>query len=200
MVETHIPAKLRPILPSGGNMKQQLSQGLSLLEMIVSIAIIGGITIVLSQAFFTTTRGSVKIDLQSEIKQSGDFAMRSLENLIRSSESITSSCTGNPSRQLDVKNPNGTTFSLQCAFDSENNVTRIASVSATGTQYLTGGNVSLGGSDCLEAAMSLWFTCSKPEGQPTSILVSFSLSQKGMPQSSFEAGNQSFHTTINGRN
>lgn len=171
---------------------KQKNKGFSLIEMLIAIAVLGGISVVLSQSFFTITRSSNKAELQKDIKQSGDFALRIMEQMIRSNESIAS-CTTD---ELQIVNPDGNTTTFGCVDD--NGVARLASQSGVITSYLTSSNLTLG-TTCSAAQLS--FACTNLlTSQPDTVKITFSLSQKGTPVDKFELATGAFQTTVNARN
>lgn len=182
-------------------MKQNIREqhGFTLLEILLAVVIIGGISIILAQSFIATTRGSTKSELVSDIKQSGDFSLKIMEQLIRSSQSVTP-CIGTPGTSLQVVGNDGGTTTFGCYYDSSLNISRIASESGVNRLFLTPTNVTLGGTSCFDNRMSLRFTCTSYPGQPSSISVMFTLSQQGSPVSQIERAQASFQTTINVRN
>ncbi len=184
----------------GKRQKAKVVEGFTLLEVLVSVTIIAGLSIVIAQSFFSTTRSSTKTEILKEVKQNGDVALGIIGNRIRASHQITSTCaaSGTTSTSLSVKNPDGATTTFGCALDS--GVTRIASSSGGTTDYLTSQTVTLGGAYCTDAAMSLSFTCTKIPGGGNTVKITFTLSQKGTPVALFERAQSSFQTTIDLRN
>jgi prepilin-type N-terminal cleavage/methylation domain-containing protein len=179
--------------------------GFTLIEVLIAIAILSGMSIVLSQSFLSTTRSSVKSGIQTDIKQSGDFAMRIIEQMIRATTTDPTPCALSPdpataAKMLQITNSDGDTTIFQC--DDAGGITRLASMSGAVKYYLTPSNVSLGGTRCTDMAMSLSFTCiSYPSHiSPAQVQVSFSLSQTGSAQGSFQAAKTSFNTTVGVRN
>lgn len=179
-----------------------MGKGFSLIEVLIAVTILGGISIVLSQSFFALSRANTKAELIKDMKQSGDFSIRVMEQMIRSNISVTSSCTtaGDTTNSLTITNPDGNQTTFGCVWDATNRVTRLASTSGALTSYLSSTNTTLGGANCTDNAMSLDFTCTSFPSQPSSIKVSFTLSQAGVPADRFERASVSFQTTVNVRN
>lgn len=182
----------------GRYMKSDL--GYSLIEVLLVITIVGAIVILLTQSLISTTRISTKVEVTNTVKQSGDFAIRILEQHMMTSKQIASSCNGNASPTLSTVDINGRVSTFQCAFDTSNNVNRIASVSGSTTLFLTPENVTLGGANCNDSDMSLLFVCTSTPGRPNVTRIQFSLSQAGLPVDQFERGSISFQTTVSARN
>lgn len=166
--------------------------------MVVSIAILAIISVVLSQVFITTVRTNTKTELLKDIKQSGDFAMETMVRMIQNAREVTSSCSisGTALTSVSLINEDFGETSFSCLYDGTS--TRIASVSANGTAYLSSDNVTLGGSSCGESTLA--FTCYGSAGIPTSITISFTLAQGGVAAHAFEQTSESFQTSATMRN
>ena len=176
--------------------------GFTLLEILVTVSVIGVMGILISQVFFTTTKINTKTELLKDMKQNGQFAMDTLTRMIRASTEITSTCstTGTQSTSIQITNPNGQTTTFGCALDSSG-ATRIASVSASATEYLTSQNVSLGGSSCSsDPNMSLSFVCTSYPDQPSRIKIYYMLRQIGSNVDAYQTAKQAFETTVSVRN
>ncbi|MBI5448716.1 prepilin-type N-terminal cleavage/methylation domain-containing protein [Candidatus Gottesmanbacteria bacterium] len=173
-------------------------QGFTLLEIMVSIGIVAVVGVLISQVFFTTTRSNAKSEVLKNVKQNGDFSLERIYQLVRNATEVTSTCAegGTSSSSITLTNPDGESTSLGCLLDGT--VTRIASVSASTTEYLTDSALTLGGADC--NASSLTFVCTMPAGQPATVAIIFSLAQKGTPPDQFDRASASFQTTAAIRN
>lgn len=176
----------------------QRSTGFTLIEVLVSIGIIAGIAAVVSQVFFATTRSNTKTEILKETKQQGEFAMEVMGRMIRSSRTITNTCSsgGTTMQSITVVAVDGGTTTFGCV--EGGGVTRIASTSAQRTEYLTSTNVTLGGTDC--TGDSLAFTCWSASGVPSEVQIGFRLAQKGTPVDQFETAATPFQTTVIARN
>lgn len=172
------------------------SQGFTLLELIVTVAAIALMSVVLSQIFFTTLRTNTKTEILKEVKQNGDLAQETLARMIQNAQSLTTVCNsaGVESDSIQIVNPDGGTTTLGCV---EDEVAHIASISANGTEYLTGSNVSLGWT-CAEARLT--FLCKGGTGVPNSITIAFTLTQTGSSQNQVDNSSASFQTTVTTRN
>lgn len=173
--------------------KFRTNSGFTLLEVIVSIAVISILGIVVTQAFLTTSRSQVKTETTKEIKQNGDFAITAMERMIRGASSNATSCINNT---VTVTSLDGGISTFGCVFDGS--VTRIASTSAAGTQYLTSQAVTLGGADC--TGSTLVISCTLLQGVPAKVNVQFTLSQKGTSTSASDKAQASFETSVTTRN
>lgn len=173
--------------------------GFSLVELLIAMGITAIISVVVAQGLFSTSRGSVKVEVRNTVKQGGDFTLGVMEKLIREARSIDCAHTTTYPNQLKLisKDYQETTFA--CAYNNE--VTRIASISASGAiNHLSPTNVTLGGTSCSDGAMSLHFTCTTVAGLPNQVGIQFSLSQKGTPANQFEAASVSFSSSVTARN
>ena len=174
------------------------SKAFTLIEMLVVVAVIASVGVILTQIFVATSRTNTKIEVTKDVKQAGDFAVEVIERLIREATGVTSACSdsGTTSASIDIRNSDNNTTTIGCAPDGA--VTRIASTSASKTDYLTSGDVTLGGVDC--DASTLAFICTAEAGHSATIEISFSLSQVGTPQDQFEKASAFFQTSVTMRN
>lgn len=178
-------------------------QGFTLLEILVSMSIASIVGILVTQVFFTTTRSNTKTELLKDVKQNGEFALGQIERMIHNAKSVESVCpvSGTTLTSVVITNPNNDTTTIGCIFDAAENVTRIASTSGSGkTEYLTGSNITIGGTSCADADNSLSFFCSANQDEPPSIRIQFYLQKAGMQLDQTEKSTASFQTTVTARN
>ncbi len=176
-----------------------MQRGYTLIELIIAVAIIAGLGTVLAQSLFTTTRSSTKVERLTDVKQGGEYALNVIERITRNARSLTAVCSESgttPTASATITSPDGYETTFTCALSGT--VTRIASVSAFGTQYLTSSSVTLGGATC--DADSLVFYCTSIADVPKSLKVTFQLLQKGSPVDQFEKASTTFQTSIGLRN
>lgn len=182
--------------------KKITGAGFTLLEIMITTAIMGVIGMLISQVFFTTTRVNTKTELLKDMKQNGQFAMDTITRMIRASLEVNSACTtsGSQASSIQITNPDGQMTTFGCSLDASTGATRIASTSAYSGQsdYLTSKNVSLGSTSC--AGASLVFTCTSSPDQPSRVKVVYTLRQIGSPNDSFGTASQTFETTVSVRN
>lgn len=172
-----------------------MKRGFTLIELVVAVAIIAGLGVVLVQVLFTTTRSSTKVERLTDVKQGGEYALNLIERMTRNARSLTAVCSSDgavPTSSVAITSPDGNETTFTCALD--NGVTRIASVSAFGTQYLTSSSVTLGGDSCQSDTLA--FYCTSIADTPKSVKVTFQLSQKGTPLDQFEKASTAFQTSI----
>lgn len=172
--------------------KKNTNAGFSLLEMVVALAIISGISVVLSQVFLTTVRTNTKTEVIKDLKQNGDVALEAITRAVQSAKSIT--CDSATS--LTVVNADATTNTFACV--SNGSQTRLSKTDATGLTYLTADSVTMGGADCDTTTFTV--TCTDISGSPGAVAVKFSLAANGLSSSAFEQASQTFETSITMRN
>lgn len=170
------------------------------MELLVSVGVIAMVGTVVAQSFFATTRSNIKSEIVKETKQNGDFALNTMERVIREASNVTTACplAGATTDVLTVEDADGNATSFGCELVDD--VTRITVNTGGAPQYLTSGNVTLGGLNCSDAGMSLSFTCTSFSDQPSSISISFTLNQRGTPPDQYEQSQSVFQTTVNLRN
>lgn len=178
--------------------QRRLNEGFTLLEMLVSIAIIGLVSVILGQVFISTLRTNTKTEVSKEVKQSGDLVLGSIVRMIQNAQSVTSACSdlGTTGSTLVLINPDGGTTTLGCVNDG--GLLRMASTSATQVEYLSSEGVKLTGTSCADS--SVQFVCKGATGVPSSVTISFTLTQKGTPVDQFEQASQMFQTSAIMRN
>lgn len=185
--------------------KSYHSQGFTLLELIVSVAAIALVSVVLSQVFFSTLRTNTKTEILKEVKQNGELVIGNMTRMVQNAQTIQNiatvcSDTGVAAQTLTLTNPDQGTTTVGCREDivSGATITRIASTSASATIYLTGSNVTLGGTTCAQS--SLQFVCKGGTGIPSTVSITFSLAQSGTPYDQFEKSSALFQTSVTMRN
>ena len=172
--------------------------GFTLLEMVVSLAIVAVVSVVLSQVFIATLRTNTKTEILKDTKQTGEIALETMVRLIQNAKSVTTTCdyAGTTSQSIVLINTDDGQTTLACVLDGT--TTRLASTSAEGVQYLTTPNVTMGGTSC--ATSTLEFMCKGGAGVSSSVTVSFQLAQSGVAAGVFEQSSETFQTTAGMRN
>ena len=169
-----------------------MKRGFTLIEILVSVGIIAIVGSVIAQSFFSMVRTNVKTNLLTTVKQNGDFSLNVVSRMIRNATSVTTICSsgGTTTSSLSLLNNDGNSTTFNCQMDGT--IARIASISATRTEYLTNKNVTLGNS-CTD---TLTFICTVYGDEKKEIQVLFTLSQLGAPEGQFEKASTAFQTTI----
>lgn len=153
--------------------------GFTLIEIVVATGILSTVGLIAAAIFFSSLKGGAKTEILKEVKQNGDFAISTIERMIRNAREITSTCeeTGTSQASISIVNPDWQTTTFDCAG------TRLASNSS----YLTSEKLDV--SDCS-------FTCwSQLKGQKK-IEITFTLSQSGGLVRPEEKAEATFKTTV----
>ncbi len=178
-------------------MKQRYN-GFTLIELIISIGIMGIMGGVISQVFFQTTRSNAKTEILKEVKQNGEYAVEVMQRMIHSSIAISSVCldAGYSGKSFSITNPDLGSTTFEC--DDSSGTPRIASVSALGTEFLTNVSVTLGGTTC--ATSTYRVVCTSMGSIPNNIKINFTLSQSSSSPDIVNQSSQSFQTFVAVRN
>lgn len=135
--------------------------GYTLMELLVSVALIALISITVSVLLFTSLKGSSKAAGLAIVKQNGDHASGVLQRLLRDARSVVcADLAGND--ELQITDINGTTTFL--VEKDANDIDRLASSSGV---YVTSEQLTVSDFDCTQI--------SGVEGVPDIILVEFRL-------------------------
>ena len=143
-----------------------LRSGYSLIEMLVVIAVFSIIAVIATQAITLSLRGAKKSESVIEVKNNVEYAMSTMERLLRNAQSISCSNTLNPpayttASVLTYMDEFGNTGRFSC-LPSSPGVYYIASGSAT-TQALTNsGVVTINRSDNCNTLFNCTSTGSSP--------------------------------------
>jgi len=132
--------------------------GYSLIEVLISLAVLS-ITVIIGFGFlFSSLSGSNKAEVTKLVRQNGNYALSVMEGMIRTAKSVEG-CENN---QLDFVAQDGySTF-----FYLNNN--KIASGSST--TYLTSNSVSVN---------NFLISCTTSPGKPASVDISFTIQESG---------------------
>lgn len=171
--------------------KRIMPNGFTLLEIMVSVGILGIVSVLVAQSFFSSVRSNTKVEILKEVKQNGDFALDTMVSRIRKARTVT--CDS--ATQLTVTNPNSSVTTLGCVVDA--GITRIASASAT-TDYLTSSDVTIGGTDC--SGSTLVMSCTSTSGVPTRVDIAFTLTSTTSSPDAIDQGSVDFATSVSLRN
>lgn len=182
--------------------------GFTLLELIIVVGIIGLLSVVIAQVFFTTMKTNTKVELGKEVKQNGEYAMDAIIRMLQSAVSIEGTCTDIAVTEkpilssLTIVDPYGSSITLRCEDVGSPSVARIASMSGNVSEYLTTSDVTLvsSGGDGSCTASPLQFTCTSIGGKASSVGVSFRLRQKNIAQSVAESADSRFQSSVTLRN
>ncbi len=172
------------------------NEGFTILELLVSVGIIAGISIVVAQVLFTTSKTNTKSEVSKDVKQSGEYVLQVLERQIRNARDVTSACSaiGETTTTLALTNSDESTTTIGCA--EVDPIFRMVQTTSGIPTYLTSGDVTLG--SCADT--SIKFICVESPGVPKSVITSFSLAQSGTSPNLYEQSNATFESTITLRN
>jgi len=187
-------------------------KGFTLVELLVVAVILGLLSVVIAQVFFSTMRTNSKTEIVRDVKENGDRAIDTMTRLIQNAKSIElpSSCperplAGSTLDEITLQHFDESITILKCVESVVNGVTvaRIASSSASQTVYLTSHNVSVfdqTGNTNACSNNALAFTCSSVGTVPTYITVHFMLRQANSSASVENISSASFQTVVTVRN
>lgn len=173
----------------------EMNKGFTLVELLVAVALVGVISVVASNSFFTLLRSTAKSDNLKDIKQNGDYALSVLETKIRNAANIyevTTPCDGTARASLVLVNQDATRTTIACATG------RIQETTGAITNSLTSSNVVVPQS-CALSQFSI--ACSlNPTTLTKNVQINFNLTLSSAAVSASEQVQQSFGTQIQLRN
>jgi len=183
-------------------MRRYHYHGFTLLELLVSAAVLSLISVIIAQVLFTTVRLNTKTEQIKEMKQSGVTVMETMKRMIQNSLGVVL-CDGTSQSDLTIRNLDGgeTTFSCKGDDTYATLTYRIASTSSilATDAFLSSGNVSLVGSND-EAGCSLQFTCTTLGVNGSSVVINFRMRQKNSQTGIFEGSSEVFQSVATTRN
>jgi len=171
--------------------ERKTQRGFTLIEILVVVGLLAIIAVIGSSMFFTTLRSSGKGKTLTTVKQNGDYALSTIERLIRDSEEIIANSDGDicesGMNKIKTKRLDGSEVEFECLDEGET-ISYIASNSAR----LTSDEVKL--DNCS-------FDCSSQgEFYPQVVSIDFTLSQAVETTRLEEQASVNFKTTVNTRN
>jgi prepilin-type N-terminal cleavage/methylation domain-containing protein len=165
--------------------------GFTLIEILVSVTVMGILSVLIAQVFFTTVRSNTKTELIKELKQNGDYSMGVLTRMIQNAKSVDV-CD---EHLLQITNMDDSITNIMPESSSNPhpppaNICRIVASSS----FLTSSIITLSG-NCADA---LTFECEKIGDIWRSVKISFTLEHTGA--STFENASLPYESTIVLRN
>lgn len=145
------------------------NKGFSLIELVVVLALLGGLAVATSRIFFSQIRGAEKAQRLLQLRQSGDQAMLTMKKKIRNGREITSVCPGS-GEEIEFTSRDPT-------------VTGFASPAVISTKFSCGRPISMKEGDnpstsltpeALEVS-SCSFECEQATGSPPKVTIEFTL-------------------------
>ena len=164
--------------------KRQL--GMTLLELLVSVAILGVLAVATTNLFVTLIRGGAKVNVGTEVKQNGQHALATMEQLIRNADSVLA-CSPTPATSIQVVDKTGATITLSCV-DLDD--------ADPQTGYIAQDAVRLTSNKTVLTQCE--FTCSTAGGttQAPLVAIDFTLRQLGAANPKYEQAEAKFSTSV----
>lgn len=145
------------------------TRGFTLVELLVVIALLGGLSIATSRVFFSQLKGTEKTQNLLELRQAGDQALLTTKKKIRSAQSVSGSCTaGMSSITIASRAPTPGAYTDAATFETTFTCASVLTMSenAGSAVNLTPENMQL--SVCS-------FDCVQNSGSPAKVTINFSL-------------------------
>jgi len=150
-----------------------MKKGLTLMEMIVVVAILGGLSVAVSRIFFANLQGTERAQTLLELRQAGDSTMLNITKRLRNARRLTSACDGTPSlavsfasRDPNVAVSSGATQPTTISCIGDAGIDYIA-LSVDGVEsYITSSNTTVTGCE---------FLCRDVPGSPPRIDIEYTL-------------------------
>ncbi|MBM3205689.1 type II secretion system protein [Candidatus Shapirobacteria bacterium] len=177
------------------NKKQ--THGFTLVEILIVVGILGIIAAVGTNVFFTTFRGSTKTKVLTKVKQNGDYALSTMERLIRNAQEVVVDedagdlCQANMSK-IKIKKLDGTEILFSCE-----NIGTVNGFIASDAARLTSNEVKV---DICSFSCTTKGLPGKLEFYPQAIEINFTLSQAAVANRPEEEATLNFNTTVSTRN
>ena len=174
--------------------------GFTLIEVLVTFAIVSVVVTIGSISFFSLLRGANKTEILKEVKQNGDYALSVIELKIRNARDIPSGCDGTVANSITIENPDASTTTFSC--ENTGSTQQIREQTSGITTYLTGPQVTIG-ADCATAGVaSIMFSCtlSAVDGVTKNISLGFTWRQANSDSPLTEQAEQTFSSQVTLRN
>jgi len=168
--------------------------GFTIVEMMIAVTILGIITTVGSNLFFTVLRGSTKAKVLQAVKQNGGYSLSVMESMIRNARRIESYPTATDF--LTILNPDGGVTTFHCCGTTPNFLIASESGSlACAAARLTSDEVKV--NNC---ANFFTVTAGLAGVRPDLVAIQFTLSQAGLSTRPEEQASIDFQATVGLRN
>ena len=173
------------------NKNNRQATGFTLIEILVAVGLLAIIAVIGSNMFFTTLRNSTKSKTLTTVKQNGDYALATIERLIRDSEKVITNSDGSlcavGMNKIKTRRVDGSEVEFSCEEEGTAN-----GLIASNSARLTSNEVKLD---------SCSFDCSSRGGfYPQVVTINFTLSQAAVTTRPEEQASVSFKTTVTTRN
>lgn len=175
--------------------ESKMKCGFTLVEMLVVIALLGILTVSISEILFSVIRSSTKGEITKEVKQNGDYALAIIDQMTRNASDAA--CTG-ASSKYSITNPDGNVTTIDCnntSFPSQISSASayIAGPTPTIVQAITNTNVAV--SSCSFAVV-----CPTPPIRPKYVYYTFTITQKGAAGVPQQNASETYQGTVTLRN
>lgn len=170
-------------------------RGFTLIEIIVSMGILGIIATMGTNLLFSILGGSAKAKVLQSVKQNGGYALSVMESMIRNARKLDYVLS--PTDAITITNPDGGITTFHC-YDSPDSL--IASESGTllgVAARITGQEVKVDDTSC---ANFFTITPGIPGVRPNLVVIQFKLIQSGVSSRPEEQTSVDFQTTVGLRN
>lgn len=174
--------------------------GFTLLEVLITVVIVGVLSLSLSSMLISLFRSASKTETVKEVKQNGEYALSVMQLKIRNALDVTSDCSsfGPVNHNITILNQDDTTSNFLCLDNRiKESIAPVSDPSNIESYYLTNTSVSVSAS-----CNSLEFTCtvSASDGKSKLVKIEFTLTQSAVSPIAAERAKESFSAQVNLRN
>ncbi len=174
----------------------KIERGFSLIELLVVVSLLAILAVLFSSSFVAIMAGSNKAQVTSEVKQNGEYALTTINQLIRRAK-YTPMCAAD-GKSVDITAFDDSVVTISCDYtDAANgNIKRIARGNNLGAYvYLTDTLVKVVDGSCK-------ISCSTAPASPPGVSIEFILIQNSGSTNlrPWEQTSQKFSTTTYQRN
>jgi prepilin-type N-terminal cleavage/methylation domain-containing protein len=175
-------------------------RGFSLIEILVTLVIVGILGTVATQTLINILRNQSKAEIIKEVKQNGDYVLSKMEVEIRNARAVGiiggSSACNTSGYGLTITNPDNSVTNLICINHrlQEQNIPATVPTPLPSPDFLSNALIQV--ADCTE-----FFTCNDLGGDTTKIIhIKFTLEQAATNPTVAEQSSQAFESEISLRN
>ncbi len=184
---------------------RNLTYGFTLIEVLITIVIVGILGTMATQSLLTLLRNQSKTDIIKEIKQNGDYALSQMEVKIRNAKTagilgLTPNCnsTGATGNNLTIINPDNSVTNFICLTNrlQQQDIPAGTTGPSPSPNFLSNTLVSVTTTSCANI-----FTCTVPSNNvPRKIRINFTLQESAVNAIAAEKSSQTFATEVSLRN
>ncbi len=168
--------------------------GFTLIEILVSIVILGIVAVIGSQMFFSILKNTAKTRTLAEVKQNGNHALAVMIRMIRNARSIELNSDDQTCelgmKKLKIMNPDWEWTEFQFNEDPDPEKRRVIFATESHTDDLTSGEVAI------DTTKAYTFDCIDPGDGPPTVTINFTLIQVEVGARAEEAARVDFRTTV----